>query len=525
MVLQCLLRWSRRQRSVGRLAGQLLILCTFLLLLHDLLHRPPSASSQYPVPAQSSRPLSPLLAHQAKFWREFYTLILNNDPSCQYPPEFVVPHKLDVGFDADHNHPRPDILWMRPADLQRMRVAHSTFLSDLRKDAPALVYEPASKGIVLTAGLKQLPVLVIGLRMLRRTDCDLAVEVFLSSSDDYDQQVCDLVLPALNARCIVFSDIVAASKTGVALEGYQFKIMSLLFSSFDDVLLLDSDAFPTKNPTPLFDNEPFNLTGMLLWPDFWYPSESPYYFELAQLGAPPPLNARPAIESGEMMFSKSKHNLTLLLAAYYNYYGPQYFYPLLAQGAPGQGDKDTFPWAATVLHSNSSFYLVREPVFALGHVDSNEVFVGSAMAQHNPVEDIQHFHTRSPGLDGPYHHTEPDFGHPNAHPQSNTSLPTTEPLQSTPLFVHANFPKFDPSTIFYYGTQGTPRPVFDSNGTAVRAWLPEQHSIAYFGYDLERAFWAEVQYVACNWYTMFTAWEGQEGICENVKMYRQRVFS
>ena len=510
MVAQWLSRWSTRQRSVGRLGGHIILLSTVLLFLYSFLWRTQSPSIPTPVDPRENRLKSPHIPQQAKFWRDLYTLILNNDPKCQYSPETVLPHRVDVAFDRNHEHPRPDILWMRPADLKRMQVAHSLFLSDLRKDPPPLVYETGTRGIVLTAGLKQLPVLVIGLRMLRRTDCDIPVEVFLSSADDYDPQVCDILLLELNSRCIVLADIFTASETGVDLNSYQFKIMSLLFSSFDDVLLLDSDAFPVHDPAALFDEAPFNTTGMVLWPDFWYPSESPYFFELAQLGTPPPLTARPAIESGEMMFSKSKHRLTLLLAAYYNYYGPRYFYPLLSQGAPGQGDKDTFPWAATVIHSNTSFYLVHEPVFALGHIDSNRAFVGSAMAQHNPVQDLQHHQSLSSITD------PPNTSH---NPNTNTRL------HPSPLFVHANFPKFDPSTIFHHGVPNTPRPVWDSNNTAVRAWLPESRSIAYFGYDLERAFWAEVQYVACNWEEMFTAWAGSEGaVCENVKGYRRRVF-
>ena len=494
--------------------------------MYSLLQRLVSRSIQQPTQSQSFRPLSPLILQQGCFWRDLYTLILDNDPKCQHPPEFTVSQKLDVGFDRYHHHPRPDILWMWPDDLRRLRASHAAFLSDVRKNEPALIHRAGSKGIVMTASLEQLPVLVINLRMLRRTGCELPVEVLFSSLDDYNEQLCNVVFPTLHAICIVFSDIVAASRTGVALEGFQFKIMSILFSSFEDVLLLDSDTFPTRDPAPLFNNEPFKTTGMVLWPDFWYPSESPYFFEITKLGLPPPLNARPAVESGEMMFSKSKHSLTLLLAAYYNYYGPQYFYALLAQGAPGQGDKATFPWAATVIHSNTSFYLVHEPVLALGHVDSSGIFFGSAMAQHNPMEDVQHTSSHL-NSDPQSHHSGlgiAEHSKANAPPHPNTSIPSTNSLQPSPFFVHANFPKFDPATIFSYGDPNTARPVIDSNGTAVRAWLPEERSIAYFGYDLERAFWVEVQYVACKLGSVFTAWKETEGICENVKRYGQQVF-
>lgn len=523
MVVNHVRRWSRRQRSSCRFGGYLVLVFALSILLYTAIWQSSSKAVHLSTTSTSPRPSNPSVPQQASFWRQLYSLILYNDPRCEYPPELVAPHKLDIGFDPSLDRPRPDVLWMRPADVKRMRVAHTTFLNDLAKDAPALVFEPGSRGIATTAGIRQLPVLVISLRMLRRTECNIPVEVFLASESDYDAQVCELILPALDAKCVLLSDIFRASGTGVALEGYQYKFMSLLFSSFDEVLLLDSDAFPTKDPSFLFDQPPFSELGMVLWPDFWYPSESPYFFELAQLGPPPPLQARPAIESGEMMFSKQKHNLTILLAAYYNYHGPQYFYRLFSQGGPGQGDKDTFGWAATITNSNTSFHLVHDPVFALGHTDSSGTFVGSAMAQHDPTRD---YTSPNPLDNSP---SPPNIGKPNAHPQQNTSLPTPPHGNAThtptPLFVHANFPKFDPATIFNHGESNTARPIFDSNNTAVRAWLPARQAIEYFGYDVERAFWAEIQFVACDWEGMFRAWEGRRDICYNVKMYRGRVFT
>ncbi|KAI9872343.1 MAG: hypothetical protein M1823_008200 [Watsoniomyces obsoletus] len=153
------------------------------------------------------------------------------------------------------------------------------------------------------------------------------------------------------------------------------------------------------------------------------------------------------------------------------------------------------------------------------------------MAQHDPVEDFQHIN--SPSVEDAQTQ-EPnvpaDFGKPNAHPQQDSSSPYPSSNNNTitharPLFIHANFPKFDPATIFFYGEEGSARPIIDSNGTAVRAWLPEQQSITYFRYDIERAFWAEVQFVACNWDTMFLAWKDEHNICENVKAYREWVFT
>jgi alpha 1,2-mannosyltransferase len=195
---------------------------------------------------------------------------------------------------------------------------------------------------------------------------------------------------------------------------------------------------------------------MILWPDFWYTSESPHYFQIAQIPEPP-LHKRASTESGEILYSKATHGPSLMLAAYYNYYGPQYYYLLHSQGAPGEGDKETFPWAATAL--NETFYNVKKGVDAIGHFTSKGDFQGSAMVQYNPVQDfhVSRYHSGSLGESS-------DVG---------------------PMFVHANFPKFNPASIFKGAAMGASGPTRDGNGSFHRVWHDEIEGIDFFGFDLE----------------------------------------
>ncbi|KAK4946833.1 mannosyltransferase [Elasticomyces elasticus] len=492
--------WHRRKAS---LVGTLLVLLSLLFFLQNRWHGSSVETASIPIDTKPPRPTSPLLKNQTTFWRDLYLIILNNDPNCDKPPEVVVPQKLDIGYDSSHAHPRPDVMFMESADVTRMREAHTNFINDLRKTPPKMPYEPGTRGIVMTAGFNQLPVMVISIRMLRRTWSLLPVEVLLADPSDYDEEICDNVLPTLNAKCLVLSDIFQAAETGVSIDKYQYKIMAVLFSSFEEVLLLDSDAFPVYNPLTLFEQEPFKSTGMIVWPDFWYASESPYYFEIAKTGDIPLLSSRACVESGQLMYSKSKHSMSIMLAAYYNLYGPTYYYPLLSQGAPGQGDKETFAWAAAAL--NEEFYPVREHVMALGRFDSNGQYSGSAMAQHDPIADYVYMKTHGvpvhPGgdiLDNPF---------------------DIRPSQVRPFFIHANFPKFDPSTIFNFAS-----PTHDTDGSAVRCWMGEERATELFGFDVERAFWEEIMGTACEYEHKFGCWKGKQGICERTTQHFLEVF-
>lgn len=489
-------RSSRKKRRKTALLGSCIALFLILTVYygHGWFYQGPSAA----VGQAAIVPTSPLLEEQARFWRSFFHIILNNDPRCTKSPDMVVPTKLDVSYESDHIHNRPDILWMDDADLQRLKISHQNFLNDIQTSKINLVYNKGTRGVVTTVSETQIPVLLIQLRMLRASGSSLPVEVFLSEATPFTDYICLTILPPLGATCVYLKSIFKVAGTGVDITSYQHKIFTILFSSFDEILLLDSDAWPISNPDHLFIYPPFTNTGLVLWPDFWYASESPYYFSIAKIDDIPPLHLKPATESGELMYAKSKHELSIALAAYYNHFGPEYYYPLQSQGAPGQGDKETFPNAALALKED--FYWVRTMVTAIGRMDSSGHFLGSAMVQYDPIVDFQH------ESDTPQPDLNPDgkeTGHPGERPKGERPKQTIPPRTiNKPMFIHANFPKFDPRTIFNENDVGNgvrASPPRDSNGTYVRCWdMTEEAAVQRFGYDVERRFWDVIKTVACE---------------------------
>ena len=518
-----MLKWKSTRRRRKHLVWTVLgfIFLAFIVSVYNYA----SARSSYPEhdlsgSALEQRETNPLLAQHTTFWRTLHALILNNHPQTEKKPDLVVPRNPHISYDPGHAHPRPDVLWMDQLDIERMKNAHANFITDIRK-LPAThgpVYNPGTRGIVTTASESLLPTLTVSLHMLRKTGSTLAVEIFLKSPNAHTDAFCSYVFPNLNAKCLYLSDIFNRATTTVALSTYQYKIFSILFSSFEDVLLLDSDAWPISNPEPLFHSMPFTDVGMVLWPDFWYASESPYFFEIAKIKDPPTLETRPATESGEIMYSKSKHGYGIMLATYYNYYGPDYYYLLQSQGGPGQGDKETFPWAATAL--GEQYYFVDHQVTSLGRHDSSGEYVGTGMVQYDPVQDF--FSTTSPAASS-----------------DDAEKPTTKARRSEPkpLFIHANFPKYDPYTIFGDDAHGVHTPTRDSNSSLVRCWMPSTDAISLFGLDVEHRFWKSMEDSACG--DLMGLWISEdkpskaalkdlksrdERVCQQVKEYITTVF-
>ncbi|CAG8136499.1 unnamed protein product [Penicillium salamii] len=435
----------------------------------------------------SSRPLQPT---PQIFWRDFHSLLEEYKPDTAPIVEDVKAPTL--GFNAHDAPTRPDVLNVPQADLIKMKQAHAGFLTALAIP-PRPYYRPHTRGIVSTAGGPYLPVLVISLRMLRQTGSKLPMEVFLATEEEYEPYICNQVLPSLNARCLILSQILQSSPTKI--EKYQFKPFAMLFSSFEEILFLDADAFPLEKPDLLFNNEPFLSTGLLTWPDFWASSASPLFYLIAGYNAPP-MNLRQSTESGVLLLSKKSHLRTLLLCTYYNFHGPTHYYPLLSQGAAGEGDKETF--LAAAMATNEPFYQVSESICALGHRTKGGL-AGSAMAQFNPMQDYALIKQGLSRVKGDKAHA-PDV-----------------------FFIHANFPKFNPATIF---ENHEVNPAFTDEGEYTRAWTIPEDVVAGFNrkVDVERVFWYEIMWTACELEPRFESWAKYEGICEGVRKYWQAVF-
>lgn len=425
-----------------------------------------------------------------EFWDAFQAILASAAPDCQ-PPERRGSAKA-LGFDqftASNEPPRPECLSMSEEGIQTMRETHQRFVQAIEANSPNMKYVPGSRGLVSSAGGDYLPLLVISLRMVRRTGCQLPMEVFLSSEQEWESQICELVLPQLNARCILLSTHLGASAD--SLTRFQFKSLSMLFSSFEELLFTDADSWPVRDPSEVFDSEPFLSKQLVTFPDYWASSISHIYYDITGQ-AIPRLSERQSTESGEMFLSKKRHERTLLLSTYYNYFGPKYYYPLLSQGAPGEGDKDTFLAAASVL--NETYYAVRQGVRSIGHwSEEKRKVIGSAMVQFDPVEDFR------------------------IHAQGNSTEPASSPK---PFFVHNNFPRLNPRSVW----SEHPDIILDNNGKFRRPWTAKQETLDAFDFDFQQRYWEEIMWTACELEDKFKSWQGFSNICTNTKTYFDSVF-
>lgn len=300
------------------------------------------------------------------------------------------------------------------------RMGVRTFGNILPSDPEWAKYQ-GSAGYVLVGGGKYSWLSYLVIKQMRATGARYPIELFLASTADYEKDFCEKVLPKYNARCNVFDDVLSAELgKRFNLGGYQYKMLALLSSRFENVLYVDSDNFPTQNVDYLFQSDIYRKHGLLLWPDAWARTTNPKFFEIARKEIPErkvrysdydraqakqageklrPLSdfsfadlhyhdfegtmANPSCETGMFLINKTSHLRTLLLALYYNVYGPQYYYPLFTQGSAGEGDKETFIAAAVVI--NEPYYQTKRQFKWTGYFsETDNDFKAKALGHYDP---------------------------------------------------------------------------------------------------------------------------------------------
>jgi hypothetical protein len=140
----------------------------------------------------------------------------------------------------------------------------------------------------------------------------------------------------------------AAEKSGETFGVLEIKPYAVLFSRFRDVLLLDADNVPVRDPTFLFDCPEYIESGALFWPDYERFKQGDAIWRSCELEVPP----EPEFESGQLLVDKLRCWPALRLAMWFNEHSDFYYQHL-------HGDKDTFCLAFRRLRT--PYHLVPQP--------------------------------------------------------------------------------------------------------------------------------------------------------------------
>ena len=155
------------------------------------------------------------------------------------------------------------------------------------------------------------------------------------------------------------------------LRGWELKPYSILHSRFREVLLLDADNVPVRNPEYLFNTPEYQATGAIFWPDR-DPGSGPVPVQIwRSCGMRPP--PEPEFESGQVLVDKRRCWRALTLTMWFNEHSDFYFRYL-------HGDKETFHLGFRKLRRPYS--LVPKPLHPLEATFCQHDFRGRRLFQH-----------------------------------------------------------------------------------------------------------------------------------------------
>ena len=187
-------------------------------------------------------------------------------------------------------------------DVEATRRSHIEIVKNI-PPYPDHLYK--GRGIVILAGGIFSPFATTGMGMLREIGSTLPVEIWMKDKHEEKDGWCK----DIRSDGMVCRRLSDHMDTTVLKSGYQLKVYTILFSSFEQILFLDADNVAVKKPDQLFEAGPFVESGVILWPDYWKHSGSPLLpFEVGLSDdASEMLRQDQTVESGQLVWDKRRH--------------------------------------------------------------------------------------------------------------------------------------------------------------------------------------------------------------------------
>ncbi|EQC29525.1 hypothetical protein SDRG_12774 [Saprolegnia diclina VS20] len=255
-------------------------------------------------------------------------------------------------------------------------------------DMPA---SPPSNGIVMSVYEDVLPSAYAVVRTLRLHGCKLHVELW------YRREQIDPQHPLLQ-------ELVASHQCALreifepTATHFHTKPYAIYYSAFENVLFLDSDNIPAKDPTYLFESREFVEHGAVFWPDFWHPRNTLFNMQPQSLlwqALDMPYVDMMEQESGQLLINKKACLPALRKLMFYSGHAPR----LLDALELVWGDKDLYRLAW--LNTSTPFFLQpRLPAIGGLYDPTSKYFCGVAMLQFDAAGDVLFVHRNTVKLTG-----------------------------------------------------------------------------------------------------------------------------
>ena len=191
------------------------------------------------------------------------------------------------------------------------------------------------------------------IKTLREYGCTLPIELWFMGPEEMDAEMIGLLRP-LSVACVDACEVMKDFPVRRAPQnkGWQLKPYSIINSAFEEVLFIDADNVPTRDPACLFDAPEYCGTGAIFWP---YQEPLPRGWEHLK----PEENmwdicgiefrVESSFETGQILVNKKECWNALRVTMHFNEHA-EFDYPL------GWGDTETFHFGGRL--EKQPYYMV-----------------------------------------------------------------------------------------------------------------------------------------------------------------------
>jgi hypothetical protein len=227
-----------------------------------------------------------------------------------------------------------------------------------------------SRGIVICGGgIRYFTAAWVCIRMLRQLGCRLPIELWYLGEKELDSRMQALVAP-YEVECIDAQEM-SRKYPSRCIRSWALKPYAILHSRFKELLFLDADNVPVRNPEFLFDSQPFRQTGAIFWPDYMRCTNETAFPIWRSCGLRRPREQE--FETGQIVVNKELCWKPLGLSAWFNE-NCDFYYRYI------HGDKETFHLAFRKLRTPYS--LIPTPIHTIERTMCQHDFEGQRLFQH-----------------------------------------------------------------------------------------------------------------------------------------------
>eukprot|EP00835_Amoeboradix_gromovi_P000603 NODE_22_length_38364_cov_0.248661.p6 type:complete len:602 gc:universal NODE_22_length_38364_cov_0.248661:37987-36182(-) len=193
---------------------------------------------------------------------------------------------------------------------------------------------------------------LINLKFIRKHMSNTPIEIF--HNEELDEKQIQHLYEIKNLEVISIKPILKEYNIPILTDhNYHYKFSALLSSSFRHILFLDADSVPIHEPSWIFDDQIYKLTGLVMFPDMWKTNPKNPIYEVIGFECVDELEA----ETGQFFIDKYRHYHTIFLS-FLMMKDQHLWYKFFF------GDKDVLRWAARYL--GNSVYVEQTFIKSLG---------------------------------------------------------------------------------------------------------------------------------------------------------------